>query len=139
VRGLNDVVRQDTVNLLVRDTASFVLFLQETKLQNIDQGVVRQTVGTKFAYNFVTLLAAQTRGGILVAANEDYFTLSYQHLTANAVTGTCSMRVDGTKRQITVVYYPQGDVEKLEFLQELRTISAPAHRRRLILGDFNLI
>ena len=84
MRGLNDVVRHDVVNLLVRDSF-YIVCLQETKLQNIDQGVVRQTVGTKFAYNFVTLLAAQTRGGILLAANEDYFTLSYQHLTANAV------------------------------------------------------
>jgi endonuclease/exonuclease/phosphatase family metal-dependent hydrolase len=49
------------------------------------------------------------------------------------------MRADGTKWQITVVYGPQGDAEKLQFLQELRTIPAPAHGIWLILGDFNLI
>ena len=127
------------MNLLVRDTASSIVCLQETKLQNTDQGVVRRIVGTKFANIFVTLPAAQTRGGILLAANEDYFILSYQHLTANAVTATCSIRADGTKWQITVVYGPQGDAEKLQFLQELRTIRAPAHGKWLILGDFNLI
>ena len=127
------------MNLLVRDTSSSIVCLQETKLQNIDQGVVRRTVGTKFANIFVTLPAAQTRGGILLAANEDYFILSDQHLTANAVTATCSMRADGTKWQITVVYGPQGDAEKLQFFQELRTIPVPAHGKWLILGDFNLI
>jgi hypothetical protein len=49
------------------------------------------------------------------------------------------MRADGTKWQITVVYGPQGDAEKLQFLQELAAIPCPAHGRWLILGDFNLI
>lgn len=49
------------------------------------------------------------------------------------------MRADGTKWQITVVYGPQGDAEKLQFLQELKTIPRPAHGRWLVLGDFNLI
>jgi exonuclease III len=113
--------------------------LQETKLQNIDQGIVQHTVGAKFTNNFVALLATQTRGGILLAANEDYFHLTDQHLSANAVTATCTMRVDGTKWQITVVYGPQGDAEKLQFLQELKAVPRVAHRRWLVLGDFNLI
>jgi hypothetical protein len=73
VRGLNDVVRQDTVNLLVKDTAASIVCLQETKLQNMDLGVVRRTVGAKFTSNFIVLPAAQTRGGILLAAHEDFF------------------------------------------------------------------
>jgi exonuclease III len=36
VRGLNDVVRQDAVNLLVRDMATTIVCLQEMKLQIID-------------------------------------------------------------------------------------------------------
>jgi exonuclease III len=40
---------------------------------------------------------------------------------------------------ITVVYGPQGDVAKLQFLQKLRDIHPPRHDRWLILGDFNLI
>ena len=139
VRGLNDVVRQDTVSLLVRDTASTIVCLQETKLQNIDQGIVQRTVGAKFTNNFVALPATQTRGAILLAANKDYFHLTDQHLSANAVTATCTVRTDGTKWQITVVYGPQGDAEKLQFLRELKAIPRPAHGRWLVLGDFNLI
>lgn len=116
VRGLNDVIRQDTVNLLVRDTAATMVCLQETKLHNMDHAVVQRTVGAKFANNFVVLPAAQTRGGILLAVNEDYFELSDHHLSANAVTATCTMRADGIKWQTTVVYGPQGDAEKLQFL-----------------------
>ena len=52
---------------------------------------------------------------------------------------TCTMRADRTKWQITVVYGPQGDAEKLQFLQEIKAIPKPAHGMWLILGDFNLI
>ncbi|CAD6269844.1 unnamed protein product [Miscanthus lutarioriparius] len=88
----------------------------------MDQAVVQCSVGAKFTNNFVVLPAAQTRGGILLAANEDFFDLSNQHLSTNVVTATRTMRADGTSWQITVVYGPQGDAEKLQFLQELKAI-----------------
>lgn len=40
---------------------------------------------------------------------------------------------------ITVVYGPQEDREKLEFLQELRDIKPTVGDRWLLIGDFNLI
>jgi exonuclease III len=49
------------------------------------------------------------------------------------------MRADRINWKITVVYGPQGDTAKLQFLQELKNIPSPEHNRRLILGDFNLI
>ena len=38
-----------------------------------------------------------------------------------------------------MVYGPQGEAAKLQFLQELKNIPPPVHNRWLILGDFNLI
>jgi hypothetical protein len=38
-----------------------------------------------------------------------------------------------------VVYDPQGDATKLEFLQEIKQINLRAYSKWLILGDFNLI
>lgn len=127
VRGLNDMVRQDVVSLLFKDTAASIVCLQETKLQNMDLGIIRRTVGAKFTSNFIALPVAQTRGGILLAANEDYFQLSDHLLSANTTTATCTMRADGSKWQITVVYGPQGDAQKLQFLQELKSLPRPAH------------
>ncbi|XP_066392289.1 uncharacterized protein [Miscanthus floridulus] len=132
VRGLNDGSRRDTVNELVRNTGSTVVCLQETKLQAIDRNVVTRTVGSKFADSFAVLPAAQTRGGILLAVNQDFFDLSDVVLTAHAITATITMRADGIKWQITVVYGPQGDDVKLQFLQELRSIPPPDHSRWLI-------
>ena len=107
------MVRQDVVSLLFKDTAASIVCLQETKLQNMDLAIIRRTVGAKFASNFIALPVAQIRGGILLAANEDYFQLSDHLLSAHTATTTCTMRADGSKWQITVVYGPQGDAEKL--------------------------
>lgn len=139
VRGLNEGARQDAVNELVRSTGATIVCLQETKMQLLDQNVVARTVGTKFVNSFAVLPAEQTRGGILLAVNEDFFDLSDIELTTNTISATITMRADRINWKITVVYGPQGDTAKLQFLQELKNIPSPEHNRRLILGDFNLI
>lgn len=106
VRGLNDGARQDAVNELVRTTGATIVCLQETKLQMMDQNVISRTVGPKFTNSFAVLPAAQTRGGILLAVNQDFFDLSDIVLTGNAITATITMRADAIKWKITVVYEP---------------------------------
>jgi endonuclease/exonuclease/phosphatase family metal-dependent hydrolase len=101
--------------------------------------MVTRTVGHNFANSFATLPATQTRGGILLATDESFFDLSNIHLSSHAVTATISMRADAIQWQITVVYGPQSDDDKMQFLQELKNINPPSHGRWLILGDFNLI
>jgi hypothetical protein len=96
VRGLNDGARKDAVSELVRDTRSTIVCLQETKLQLVDQNVVWCTVGAKFANTYAVLPADQTRGGILLAVNEDFFDLSNVHLSTHAITATIRMRADGS-------------------------------------------
>ncbi|CAD6239585.1 unnamed protein product [Miscanthus lutarioriparius] len=139
VRGLNDGARQDSVCEFVRTTAATIVCLQETKMQVMDHNVVRRTVGPKFVNSYTVLPAEQTRGGVFLAVNEDYFDLSDIVLTSNAITVQINMRADGTRWQIMVVYGPQREAAKLQFLQELKNIPPSVHNRWLILGDFNLI
>lgn len=96
-----------------------------------------RTLGRQFINNFAYLTAAQTRGGMLLAVFEDCYTLSDVHLSTNIITATITMSADVIQWMITIVYGPQGDNERLLFLQELLGIAAPVHGRWLILGDFN--
>jgi len=64
-------------------------------MQLLDQNMVIRTMGAKFVNSFAVLLAEQTRGGILLAVNEDFFYLSNIELTANMITATITMRADG--------------------------------------------
>jgi exonuclease III len=86
VRGLNDGARQDSVSELVRTTGATIVCLQETKMQVMDHNVVRRTVEAKFVNSYIALPAEQTRGGVFLAVNEDFFDLSDIVLTSNAIT-----------------------------------------------------
>ena len=123
---------------MVWDTCSTIICLQETKLAAIDRGVVARTLGNKFLNNYTFLPAEQTRGGILLAASEDY-SLSNITLTRYTITAKITMKADNTQWWITVVYEPQTDVDKLLFLQELKDLADPDLDKWSVLGDFNLI
>jgi hypothetical protein len=86
----------------VKDTRSTIVCLQETKLQLMDQNVVRRTLGSKFANSYATLLAEQTRGDILLVINEDFFDILDVHLSTHAITATIIIRADRLPWQITV-------------------------------------
>ena len=94
------------MNELVKDTRSTIVCLQETKLQLEDQNVVNRSLGPKFANSYAVLSAEQTRGGILLAVNEDFFDLSDVHLSTHAITTMITMRADNLPWQITLVYRP---------------------------------
>jgi exonuclease III len=61
------------------------------------------------------------------------------HLIENAVIASVLDGRINTQWTITGVYGPQGNLEKLEFLRELKHIKALAKPQWLILGDFNMI
>jgi len=86
VRGLNDGACQDSVSELVRTTSATIVCLQETKMQVMDHNVVRRTARAKFVNSYIVLLVEQTRGGVFLAMNEDFFDLSDIVLTSNAIT-----------------------------------------------------
>jgi exonuclease III len=136
VRGLNDGVRQDVVNELVRQTGSTIVCLQETKLQLIDQSVVQRTIGPKFINSYAVLPAVQTKGGILLAVNEDYFDLSNIQPSTNAITATITMRADRVQWQVTVVYGPQGDAAKTPIPPGAQRHSETRPQQMVNLGRF---
>lgn len=61
---------------LIIDNRSTIVCLQETKLASIDAAIIRDTLGPKFVQNYTYLSAQQTRGGALLAVDEDYYKLS---------------------------------------------------------------
>jgi exonuclease III len=65
VRGLNYGAHHDALRNLVIFECPSIVCVQETKLVVIDDYILSQLLGTSFDYVF--LLAAHTRGGILVA------------------------------------------------------------------------
>lgn len=116
--------------------ASVVCF-QETKLQVVSREVVDRCVGRDFD-QFFFHLADGTRGGILLAWKFAVVTLPNPHYSPNAIT----TRVGGAGDSgwwFIGVYGPQGDPDKVLFLQELRDIRDLHPGPWAVAGDFNLI
>ena len=139
VRGLNNKARRKVVKDLAQDTKCTIATLQETKLEEVTAQDISETLGIKFSKNFAYLPAQGTRGGALVAVDEDYYRISHSEFSEYTIT----VRVESTQCVsawwITVVYGPQGDREKVQFLSERRTIKLLVGDKWLLLGDFNLV
>ena len=133
------MARRDSVQELVRDTGSTIVCLQETKLTTVDDATILRTLGQNFLNNTAVLPANGSRGGILLAASNDFFSLSQVYTTSHTVSAMITMKVDNSAWWITGVYGPQSSAEKLVFLQELSGLAAQRWTKWLALGDFNLI
>ena len=124
---------------MVRDSHATIVCLQETKLDAVDDAIISATLGPNFTANYAVLPAIGTRGGMILATSDAYFTLSDIHITQATLSGTVTMLSEGITWTITCVYGPQRDQEKLAFIEELRGLKPMARDAWLILGDFNLI
>jgi hypothetical protein len=78
--------------------------------------------------NFAYLPAQGTRGGALLAINEDYYKISNPMVGEFTVSAQLHATTSLAQWGLTVVYGPQGDNDKLRFLQKLRNV-------RVCFGD----
>ena len=137
VRGLNSRARQDEVHTLVNSSRVDVVCLQETKMAAVSRGTLLSMLGSDFSY-FIELPSIGASGGILIAWRHGLGQASASRIDQYSVSVEFSPR--GLQPWwLTCVYGPQGDDNKLLFLQELRSIRANCQGPWLLLGDFNLI
>ena len=137
VRGLNNRDRRNSVRDVVISSNADIICLQETKVANMSQHLLLSVCGSAYD-NFITLPANGTRGGVLIA----WKGCSCQTIASRIDTYSASVlfaEQEGRNWWFTGVYGPQGDDEKVLFLQELRNIRALCNGPWLLGGDFNLI
>lgn len=76
VRGLNSRAKQDNVRLLSNQMKATVVCLQETKMESISDDVIIHSLGQRFVAQYAFLPAIGSSGGILLACDDNYFTIS---------------------------------------------------------------
>lgn len=137
VRGLNSRARRNVVRELVAQERISLISLQETKLDVCNDALVTEMLG--YGFDYVTLPAIQTCGGIALAWRRDIWSMSNYILRANSITAKCALLGTEESWWITCVYGPQHDAAKIEFLQELRDLRSGCPGPWVVCGDFNLI
>ena len=115
VRGLNSPAKRRAVQIFVAELKCNVVCLQETKISDMSRNLVLESLGSRFADNFISLPAIGSRGGILIACTDD-FEVSDIPLAAGAhsISGTIRDKSDGNCWSITGVYGPQLEADKME-------------------------
>jgi len=89
--------------------------------------------------SFSYLPAVGASGGVLIACRSPDFSLSQLSVGKFSVSVLLTAN-DGTEPWcLTGVYGPQPDADKVEFLNELRSIQTSISCPWMIAGDFNLI
>ena len=138
VRGLNERARRNVVKEFVLLLKPTIVCIQETKLSSICNNVAVQIVGASFDYDFVP--ADGAAGGIMLAWARDCWSVDSLHRGRFSLTARFSSRAPlGQPWWISVVYGPQLDSDKIEFLDELRQFRAASLGPWFLCGDFNMI
>jgi hypothetical protein len=92
----------------------------ETKLQVVDDTTIATTLGYKFVQQYAVLPTVGTRGGIILACFDDYYSFDQVDVRQFFVMVLIRRRIDNEVWALTGVYGPQGDAEKINFMQEIR-------------------
>ena len=137
VRGLNARARCNVVRELVSQEHVSLISLQETKLDDCDDRLILDLLGSCFDYFF--LPACNTCGGILLAWKREIWSASCPSRRDFSLTAKVTHIASGEDWWLTSVYGPQGESDKILFLEELRSIRNACSGRWLVCGDFNLI
>jgi exonuclease III len=137
VRGLNSVAQQDSLRTLVESSRADIVCIQETKIANLSQRVILSALGHGFS-DYVVLPAAGASGGVLVAWKQHLQATGNNRVDTNSISVQFHSNVD-MDWWLTCVYGPQGNDEKIAFLQELREVRSVCLGSWMVAGDFNLI
>lgn len=121
VRGLNKRCRHDALRGVVTSANASIVCIQETKLSVIDQHLVNAMLGSQYT-SFSYLPASRTRGGVLIAGRRPDVSIHPHHVGFYSV--IVEVKLQDVAWHLTSVYGPQADVDKVEFLNELRTVRA---------------
>jgi exonuclease III len=123
VRGLNDPAKRESVRQTILSTGATIVCLQETKIMNWTNDLLKETVGCKLASQMVHLPLQGTSGGILIASDADLFDMDFIPCASTySISVRISSRVEDKVWDLTGVYGPQPEIDKMNFLSELRNI-----------------
>lgn len=137
VRGLNSRSRRNVVRELIGQENISLLSLQETKLDACSDSLVMEICGAGFDFFFKP--ASNNCGGILLAWRNDVWSVTNPLIRSYSLTAKVTLLHKNESWWCTSVYGPQGDQEKLIFLDELRDVRVSCQDTWVVWGDFNLI
>jgi len=122
----------------IRENHADFVGIVETKKSEFSVGLLRSLTGnTKF--DWCSLRARGTDGGILVGANSDIFTVTVGDILDFSVSVMLTNKSSGFAFKLVVIYGSPYEDGKLVFLDELHKIMGSWQGPIILGADFNLV
>lgn len=103
VRGLNSLARREAVLNMLSVVRPNVVSLQETKLRNVDPSLAREFLGNSLS-DFCYLPANGTRGGLLLAWDSEFVTITNPSLRNFSIMASVLLQSTNVAFLLTTVY-----------------------------------
>jgi hypothetical protein len=94
------------VNDLVMGNRCNIVCIQKTKLHSVNVSTILATLGQNFIDHFTVLPADGTKGGIILACSQEYYSMSQIEVRQFSVTVTIKRKIDNEEWTLTGVYGP---------------------------------
>lgn len=138
VRGLGQKGRIPALANKIRENHADFVGIVEIKKSEFVAGMLRSLTGSA-SFNWCSLRAKGSAGGILIGANADLFTLTANDLLEFTASVMLTNKVTGFSFKLIVVYGSPYEEGKQSFIDELHSVMGAWQGPILIGGDFNLV
>ncbi|CAN0922514.1 Transposon TX1 uncharacterized 149 kDa protein [Linum grandiflorum] len=138
VRGIGMPDKRFRIKNRLSSLRPSIVCLQESKLVDVDGGIIRSLVGSG-DWGWAFKPSAGASGGIITCWNEELFDVEAEWVGDFVVVMVLRSKLDDFKWLLLNVYGPCFHIKKLQFLQELRDIVGWWKFPVCMIGDFNLI
>lgn len=115
-----------------------VVFLQETKLDSVSTPLVAEFLG-KNCNSYAYLAVDETRGGILVAWDQDLVSAKTPIMQDFSISIKLTLKMNNVKFWLTALYGPTTSGAKASYLNELISCQPTPNIPWLCIRDYNLI
>jgi len=138
IRGLGQKGRVPALANKIRENHADFVGVVETKKGEYTAGMLRSLTGN-VKFNWCSLKAKGSAGGILIGVNDDMFTMSVGELLDFTVSVMLTNKASGFAFKLVVVYGSPYEEGKLSFVDELHKVMGSWTGPTLLGGDFNLV
>jgi exonuclease III len=138
IRGLNSKSKQRILRDCIKEESPNILMLQEMKCAGMEAEIIFQRIWK--GCNYIHTDSVGASGGLAILWNPNHTILSGPFSTIGTLSAHFEVIGSNQEGIITNVYGPQGQQEKIKFMERLTQVKSLATTLNWILGgDFNMI
>ncbi|GMJ04145.1 hypothetical protein HRI_004083700 [Hibiscus trionum] len=139
VRGLGNRVKRASVKKTVAKSKPGVLFLQESKRENVDDCLISQICGRHHNFSFIYFTSIGASGGLISCWNESFFIKKSNIIHIRYIVLVGKLLTLDKDCALINIYALNNHSERRELWEDLRRVIGGLRLPVVLGGDFNIV